>query len=75
MLDLIYCIKFWSPANVRDADMLERVQKRTTKMIPDFKKLSKKRLKRLGIFSLRCRRLRGDVIEMFKKINLEKLFI
>ena len=38
------------------------------------------RLKRLCMFSLRCRRLRVDMIEMFKvihgmdKVNLEKLF-
>ena len=39
-----------------------------------------KRLKRFNIFSLRCRRLRGDMIEVFKmiygidKVNLGKLF-
>ena len=30
---LQYCIQFWSPINVKDADMLERVQRRQTKMI------------------------------------------
>ena len=78
---LKYCIQFWSPINVKDADMLEGVQKRTTKMIPSLKNLSyEEGLKRLDMFSLRHRRLRGDMIEVFKmirdidKVNLGKLF-
>ena len=46
---------------MKDADMLEGVQRRATKMIP--------RLKRLGIFSLRCRRIKSDMIEGFKMIQ------
>ena len=78
---LEYCIQFWSPTNVKDADMLEWVQKRAIKMIPSLRKLSyEQKLKRLGIFSIRCRRLRGDMTEVFKmihgmdKVNLGKLF-
>ena len=33
------CIQFWSPINEKDADMLEGVQRRATKMIPSLKKL------------------------------------
>ena len=47
---LEYCIQFWSPINVKDADKLEGVQRRTTKMIPSLRKLYEERLKRLGIF-------------------------
>ena len=47
--------------------MLEGAQRRATKMIPSLRKLSY--VKRLGMFSLRCRRLRGDMIEVFKMIN------
>ena len=61
--------------------MLQEVQKRATKMIPSLRNLSyEERLKRLGMFSLRRRRLRGDMIEVFKinhgfdKVNIEKLF-
>ena len=67
--------------NVKDADMLERVQRRSTKMIPSLRILSyEERLKRLGMFSLRRRRLRRDMIEVFKmihgidQVNLGKLF-
>ena len=62
--------------------MLEGVQRRATKMIPGLRNLSyEERLKKLGMFSLRSRRLRGDMIEAFKtihgivKINLGKLFV
>ena len=50
--------------------MLEGVQGRATKMIPSLRNLSyEERLKRLSMFSLRRRRLRGDMIEVFKMIN------
>ena len=61
--------------------MLEGVQKRATKMIKSLRKSSYDEiLKRLSMFSLRRRRLRGDMIEVFKmiqgidKVNLGKLF-
>ena len=48
---LEYCTQFWSPINVKDADMLDGVQRRATKMIPSLRNLSyEERLKRLGVF-------------------------
>ena len=61
--------------------MLEGVQRRATKMIPSLRNLSyEERLKRLGMFSLKRRRLKCDMIEVFKmikgidKVNIGKLF-
>ena len=66
---------------MKDADMLEGVQRRATKMIPSLRNLSyEERLKRFGIFSLRQKKLKGDMNEWFKiihgidKVNLKKLF-
>ena len=63
-LYLEYCIQFWSPINGKDADMLV-VQRRATKMITNLRNLSyKEKLKRLGMFFLRCRRLWGNIIKV-----------
>ena len=54
------CIQFWCPYLVQNIDMLEKVQKRATKMIPGIRFLPyRERLARLKMFSLKCRRLRG----------------
>ena len=47
---LEYCIQFWIPINVQGADMLEGVQRRATKIIPNLMNVSyEERLKRLGV--------------------------
>ena len=49
--------------------MLERVQRRTTKMIPKLRNISyEMRLKECGLTTLETRRLRGDQI-VFKILN------
>ena len=35
-----YCIQFWTPINVKDADMLEGIQRRATKRITSLRNLS-----------------------------------
>ena len=47
--------------------MLERIQRRATKMIPKLRDLSyEERLKECSLTTLETRRLRGDKIEVFK---------
>ena len=60
--------------------MLERVQRRLTKIIQCLRNLYDDRLERLDMFSLRRRRLRSDMTEVLKmihsidKVNLGRLF-
>ena len=50
--------------------MLEKVQRRTTKLIPGLRDLSYEEiLKECGLTTLEIRRLRGDQIEVFKILN------
>ena len=50
--------------------MLERVQRRATKMIPKFRGISYEiSLTECGLTTLQTRRLREDQIEVFKILN------
>ena len=50
--------------------MLEKVQRRATKMVYDLNDLTyDQRIRRLGITTLETRRIRGDLIEVFKIIK------
>ena len=64
---LEYCVQAWRPYLVKDIEFMEKVQKRVTRMLPDLKNMSyPERLKKLGLTILESRRLRGDLIEVFK---------
>ena len=67
---LEYCIQAWRPYRKKDIDILERVQRRATKMIQKLRNISyEMRLKECGLTTLETRRLRGDQIEVFKILN------
>ena len=60
----------WYPLLKRQSAIVERVQRRATKMIGELKNLSyKERLIKLRLPSLKARRVRGDLIYVYKIIN------
>ena len=64
---LEYCILAWRPYRKKDIDMLERVQRRATKMIQKRRNISyEMRLQECGLTRLETRRLIGDQREAFK---------
>ena len=70
---LEYCVQAWRPHNQKDIDNLERVQRRMTKMINGMGEDEYSvRLSKTKLLSLEMRRLRSDLIEVFKIMhNLE----
>ena len=65
-----YAHAVWSPHKKKDMEAIENVQRRATKMVPGLNDKSyEDRLKELKLPSLSYRRLRGDMIEVFKLVN------
>ena len=56
---LEYHIQVWGPQIKKDKELLEQIQRRAMKMIKGLKHLSyEERLRKLGLFSLKKKRLR-----------------
>ena len=60
---LEYAQEVWQPYLKKHSILMEKVQRRATKLIPEFKKLKyEQRLAILNLPTLKYRRLRGDMI-------------
>ena len=72
----------WGPGFKGDEEKVEKIQRRVTKMIRSLKHVPyQARLRQLGLPSLKYRRIRGDMITIFKlitgklKVDLKSLLI
>ena len=67
---LEYCTEAWSPHYVKDKVLLERIQRRFTRMIPGLKNLKyEERFRKLNLWTLEDRRVRADLIEVFQIVR------
>ncbi|XP_071944696.1 uncharacterized protein [Antedon mediterranea] len=67
---LEFCVQVWNPYLQKDINVIERVQRRATKLVPCIRSYSyEDRLKFLGLTTLYDRRIRGDLIEAYKIVK------
>ena len=69
---LEHCVQTWNPVYAGDISAIEKVQDRITRLLPQSALMTPEdRNRRLSISSHETRRLRGDLIFIFKLMNSE----
>lgn len=67
---LDYCVCIWRPHLQRDISLIEKVQRRATKLVSDVAgDCYEERLKELKLTTMETRRIRGDLIQVFRMIK------
>ena len=69
-MEMWWKLVIWFPYIQKNKQIIENIQRRGTRLIPELKGLSyTQRLQKLKLFSLDYRRKRGNMIQLFKILN------